>query len=120
MTLDGLTVLSRLSRAPNLEKVLIFQLAGPAAESLAFGTVHEDGCRSDRTNADRVAYELTGDLVAADEVVAQTRPQVRDLLEKNWLHVERVALALLEGSGTLFEHHLNQLLPARRDTVRYP
>lgn len=101
VTLEGRTILSRL--APPLDPLgcLRWKLAGPAAESLAFGVVHEYGARSDRADALREAWDLTGDLEDADALLDSEWHEVRDLLFDHWDAVERIALALLEGPGVL-------------------
>jgi hypothetical protein len=80
---------------------VLWRCAGPAAEALAFGTIDDNGARSDRVHADRAAFDLTPNLCALDALVARCRAEVTALLTDRWLNVEAIALALLQSSGTL-------------------
>lgn len=81
---------------------LYWSLAGSAAESLAFGTVDHALGRSDHELALEDAARCrrsTGQTGHA--LVLEVWPQVRRVLTESWRGVEAVALALLEGPGTL-------------------
>ena len=106
----GATTLSRLSRDLSPHDDILWRLAGPAAESLAFGAFDAQGARSDRVHADLSAFDLTGDVDATDELVDACWPDVRDLLSDHWAAVEGVALSLLDGSGTIQGEQLRVLI----------
>lgn len=101
--------LTRLGSEPSHEDGLLFQLAGPVAEWLAAGPPGE-GSLSDRVNAFREAFDITGDLSEADALVAKSEDQVRDLLLLRWPSVKLVARALVDRSGRLTGADLERLI----------
>jgi hypothetical protein len=90
--------------------LLLFYLSGVEAERLAFGSPPPGGCKLDTYAARRAGFEMIGDLTATDALVESSQSQVRQLLSDRWLDVDRVALALLTGTGTLSGAELEALV----------
>ncbi len=102
----GTTLLARLSPLPTPLADVVWLLSGPSAEVIAFGAAGERGARSDRVNAERSAYEITGPLTrdldagaamaVLDELLARALVIVVDeLMPSRWSLVEKVASRLL-------------------------
>jgi hypothetical protein len=110
VTLDATAQGSKVTFAaeildPTVE--VLVRLAGNAAEGLAFGSYDPTASVDDRARAADAAWRATRDLYAADTLVCESRAAVRDLLSDHWPAVEAIALALLEGSGTLSGDEVN-------------
>lgn len=111
-SVDITTRLVILRRHSTLDpaKAVLWHLAGPAAESLAFGVIDEEGATVDRATARQEAFGVTLDLDSRDALVESSWTDIRKLLAARWLDVERVALALLEGRGRLTGDELRDLV----------
>lgn len=90
-----------LGSAPTSWDCLRFKLGGAAAEIIAFGEYDEASTRSDRVDADREAWDLTGDLDATDALVREAMVEVTDLLRDRWTAVRRVSILLMRHLNTL-------------------